>query len=427
MADPAGGVPVRPGPDGGERRGRAGRGVLGDRRVRLFAATGSTVALILSLWLLSGLVPPLLGGSGGGGSPPAPPGPAPFDCSGLTGPAPGSLVISARAPTSASLPPGSDVSVSYELSAVQLPSGSASVPVAVPSIFAVFPLVSNGTLSVYLAPRSLSVGLGAWTPPAQATASRPITTALTFDANASPFLTTQRLGLMAPEPYGTIEVAVRWQWTVTPAGGAPEPGGWTSPSVGGPYPSVLFPAPQVTLLGTAGTTLTTGSNFTAFLDGAIGATNFTLKLENASTGRNLEAVTLATPPGNATPLSASIPMVSTVGPLVPGNYLVHVHNACGVILYSIGVRLSYPASANVTVGIAPSSCGPVLVNGTTLRNGQSAELAPSSGSYGLSAPSCGNLSFAGWSTSGGLYVGAPGSPSTTLDVSSSGTLSARYA
>jgi S-formylglutathione hydrolase FrmB len=81
------------------------------------------------------------------------------------------------------------------------------------------------------------------------------------------------------------------------------------------------------------------------------------------------------------------------------------------------------AGKTIEVFVTPSSCGPILLNGTGEQNGSVIDLAL--GTYPLAGAACAGYLFAGWSSSGGVTV-AGSFAVTTLVVASDGTVTAIY-
>lgn len=80
--------------------------------------------------------------------------------------------------------------------------------------------------------------------------------------------------------------------------------------------------------------------------------------------------------------------------------------------------------ARVGVGIEPSRCGPISLNGTPLVSGAGLHLVPDV--YALSAPACSGFAFSRWVAVGNVSVASAIRNSTQLSVAANGTVEARY-
>ncbi len=75
----------------------------------------------------------------------------------------------------------------------------------------------------------------------------------------------------------------------------------------------------------------------------------------------------------------------------------------------------------IDVGIAPPSCGSVVLNGSSEPNGSVVSLEP--GTYSLAATGCANYTFVGWQATPTLSLAGSG-PAATVTVTGNGTLTA---
>ncbi len=81
-------------------------------------------------------------------------------------------------------------------------------------------------------------------------------------------------------------------------------------------------------------------------------------------------------------------------------------------------------TANEQFYTGPSTCGSLTFAGTTSSNGGSAN--PSPGTYAIQATPCAGYSFAYWRVTGGNSLANALAPSTTIDVTTGGTLTANF-
>lgn len=86
---------------------------------------------------------------------------------------------------------------------------------------------------------------------------------------------------------------------------------------------------------------------------------------------------------------------------------------------------SFELLYTLLIEVEPTGCGPVDLGGTDVSQGAIINLTI--GQYAVMAPSCQGMSFSTWAAGGGVSVLSPGSADTSILVTRSGTLSARYA
>ncbi|MCI4332337.1 MAG: hypothetical protein L3K01_01200 [Thermoplasmata archaeon] len=410
--------------------------------VRGFAAIAAAIAIVGGLLLLGLPAGPVPGGLAPVGSTdppahrvPAPPGVPPVgnsssssspatSCNRVTTPTPSSILVPLPGPTG-TLAAGGSLGVAFEFSVANSSPASSGATVDVPSVFATFPLQSGGSASVYLPPHSFPVAGSGWLNGSRSTGSTPTVNALAFASNGSALLSSQKIAVLANTPYGALTLQVRWQWTVTSPNGSTTTGAWSVPTASSGWPtsvpSIFEPAPVVTRVSETGPNGTIGTNFTAQLGGNVSGRYFFLELEAASTGKVTQSHGETAPVG-ATAANVTIVLLNYDRYLYPGNYLVHIHDACGALLLSLPVKATYAASATLTVYVQPASCGPVTFQGTTYGNDRSFSVTPSSTPYSVSVPVCSGHPFKGWHFSGGVYLAS----ATKLLVSSSGTFTVLY-
>jgi hypothetical protein len=242
----------------------------------------------------------------------------------------------------APLADGTTLSVSYELRALALPSGVADAPVEVPGVTAMFPMSSSASLQIFIDAQSLFVSEGAWTDVSGH--SRTVAGTTTLDPNQSAQLSTQLLAVTTTAPVGSVDLEVRWSWSISGPGGASSSGPWTVPGTSGSFPSIFYPDPYVVLVGQSPAAERTGAYFSVQLSGVPAHTPFLLKLENSSTGATLNRAYFNSSSVADATFTGTIQLVSGSFGLPPGNYLVHVHDGCAGILYNLPVQVSYAVS-----------------------------------------------------------------------------------
>src|SRR4029077_11474388 len=113
------------------------------------------------------------------------------------------------------------------------------------------------------------------------------------------------------------------------------------------------------------------------LSGAISREAFFLELEYPTTGFVVQTRGTTAPSGHATPFGASILVNTRDNDLPPGPMLLHIHNHCGSMLYSIPLTGRFAASAAVLLQTDRSACGSVVFNGSSHRSGSTVTTAPS--------------------------------------------------
>jgi hypothetical protein len=247
------------------------------------------------------------------------------------------LQIYAAAPL-APLASGAVLTISYQLQALSLPADLAAASVDLPSVAGIFPLTSGPSVQIFIDPQTLSVGVGAWT--TSTGHAKILPTNISFAAGQSAQLTTQLLAVTTTAPVGSLDLEVRWSWSITNPDGTGTTGPWTTPGTSGTFPSVFYPDPYVGLVLPSRGAAPSGANFSVVLSGAPSHTQFLLKLENASTGATLNRAWFNSTSVPSVPFVGSIPLMSGPSGLAVGTYLVHVHDGCGGILYSLSVQIT---------------------------------------------------------------------------------------
>lgn len=370
----------------------------------LFLGVGVVgVVLVSSVWALglptaTSALPPWVTGHGSLGEIVTDPQPI---CGAVNGVPSGALSIPNSGPAG-SFAPGTQLAVTIELREILFPGSVVGGPVELPTTLVVF--ATNGTASetIVLSPRTLNLSAAGWSDPTLGTANRTFNQATGFPSDSTASLSTELLAVQADAPFGTMLVEARWDWTLTPPGSPGIVGPWSLPATGGGGSSVVFPHPFVRLLSSSPQDAVIGETFTVTLAGAALSQTFLLKLENSTTGATLNLGSVVNPGSVDASFSGSIQILGSTGLLDPGSYLVHVHDQCGGILYSLPVFATYASSVAVRFGIVPAACGPLLFDQHPYSAGSSWTGAPGRGAHSLSVAGCTGHPFREWQTAGGI-------------------------
>lgn len=320
---------------------------------------------------------------------------------------------------------GGALSVTYEVEIANFGPSHQGTIVYFPSVFTTFPRASGGSLTLYFSPRHLAVQSGGWSSPGFASQSVAPTGGFAFSSSGHAQLSSQILAVMATASYPNLTLEVRWQWVLTQPDGSSATSGWSTPSptatsTGG-APSVFYPAPYVSLAALPSRTRTIGSEYSATLGGMFQGRTFFLELEYPGNGSVVQSQA-QTAPWGGTSFQVQILLLNYDGFLDPASYLVHIHDDCGALLYSLPVKAYFAPAATMGFVLSPASCGSLIFNGTPHASGSSWTVVPSRSAYSFSLPYCAGHSFVSWTTSGGLHIVS----GSALRVSSNGTLSVRY-
>jgi hypothetical protein len=407
-----------------------GRRVLGASGA--MAGSAAMAILVYLSFLIPGLIPSTVGPDPTNplpnqpvGPPPASgyPGPgAPASCNAGT-PTPAALRIPAASP-SGQLRAGGQLSASYAIGVASSNGSFAGDRVYMPSLFISFPLADGTPITLYLPPAIATLSDANWVSPPFAHSTFVSSQDLSF-SGASALLSSQKLAVMASATYGTLALQFRWQWTLVQPDGTQTAGAWTTPTSQPNWPqstpSIFFPAPYVRLISSTPSPAPIGANFTATLSAAAAGRYFLLELEYPGNGTVVAARgSYATAAGSGT-YNTAFPLLGYDGYLFPGVYLVHIHDDCGAMLYSLSLTAVYASSALIQFSIVPA-CGSIVFNGTSFVSGSSGSFRPSSQPYTFSIPNCPGHSFSGWTTTGGLHLVSSGG----MLVSASGRFSVSY-
>lgn len=352
------------------------------------------------------------------------PGPQSGNCNAIGSPTPSSLLIPTANP-SVSLGSGGSLTAGFEVGVVNYSSTNAGTRLILPSVFATFPLSGGSSYQVYLPARTIYVNASGWSSPSLGARTVQPSAGLTFSSSASAVLSTQKIAVMTAENYSAVTMELRWSWTLHQPDGTLVNGTWTTPSRAAHWPSqlpsIFYPAPFASLLSTGGSTVTIGTNFTATLGGMVSARYFFLELEYPGTGKVVQAHG-QTAASSATTFVVTILMLNYDHYLSPGTYLVHIHDGCGAMLYSLSEKAVFASSATVRFYVNPSSCGAITFNGSSYASGTSATVVPSTTAYSLAISGCKGHTFQAWGSTGAVHV----SSGSGLLVSGSGTFTVKY-
>lgn len=387
------------------------------------------VAVALALVVLAVPSVVAIGASGGGDRTMATSGVVSFakNCGTASGPTPAAIYIHSKNPK-VNLSPGDTMTVVYEFNVSGFTSAVVGESVHIPSVQTSFPLSNGTTLPFFMLPRVIVIQNGSWTSPSLATDTKSIKAAYTFANPGNATLSSQKLAVMASNSaYGNLTLEFRWMWSInqTANGHGVTVGPWTNPTIHAFPPSIFEPAPLVALVARNGPTITIGAVADANLSGAISSTSFLVELEYA-TGDVFNTVTEPTPAGNATPFRAHILMMSVDNNLAPAKALMHIHDHCGAIIFSLSEVAVYGSIATLHVDVAPAVCGPVTFNGTPYANRSSVNLTPSATSYAISVGACAGHTFFGWEGNNGVDPDPIAKLSSAVVVSADGTLTAKF-
>jgi hypothetical protein len=323
--------------------------------------------------------------------------------------------------------PGGNLSAVMEVMAQNWTPSMSNISVHFPSIFFNFPRASGGNQQLFLSNRSILMNFSGWSNASLAsTRNYTFPSGLAFLYHGVAKIDSMKLAVTATADYGQITIEVRWQWIFTPILGRSVHGPWSVPVNTSNWPrsvpSIFYPAPYTTFLASSGLTAVIGTNYTATLGGDVAGRTFFLEMEYPS-GSVVQAF-LQTAPANATTFLVRIPMLNYNSYLAPGAFLIHIHDACGAMLYNKTIHAVFASTARVQFFLTPTACASksITFNGTKFTNGSVGMFPPSTSNYTFSLPYCAGHHFNGWLTTGALHI----SSGSTMLVSYNGTFSVYY-
>jgi len=311
-------------------------------RSRRFGSGASTIGLVaLAAGLLAvavhpGAVPPVSAGAFVAAATSSP----------VCNPAsvsPSAVSIPAPNPTGSAQVNGTVV-VAYEIAVLNYTTSLGKITVYMPSVFGSFALLPSGTLQAYIGPKVVNISSTGWTDANSTgtTTTKTLTAGVNFSTTGTARLSSQKIAVMAGASYaGSLTLEFRWQWALVAApGGLPVYSAWTTPSTSAAspsLPSIFYPAPYVSLVGTGNWPAPIGSNYSVRLGGAVASTSFRMVLEWPSNGTEIRSTVENTTSGITVFPGWVLLSPSGAGQLGPGTYLIHVHDACGAITHSFSV------------------------------------------------------------------------------------------
>jgi hypothetical protein len=212
-----------------------------------------------------------------------------------------------------------------------------------PSVTAVFPESPSGSVSVFIAARTVVVLGSQWSNASLFAGSTTLSGTPTFNPNGTAYLSTSKVALMATTTTGSLTLKVRWHWTLFHVKtGARASGAWTSPSryAKSPYlPSIFFPAAYVGIVSTSGPSVPTNSTYSVVLNGSVSSTWFRMVIEYPNNGTEIQSI-IENTTANATTFNATLPVTFRNGTGIPsGKYLIHVHDSCQAIVHLLQVSV----------------------------------------------------------------------------------------
>ncbi|HZY70654.1 MAG TPA: hypothetical protein VFF67_06740 [Thermoplasmata archaeon] len=346
------------------------------------------------------------------------------------GPQPAAIHAGVPEPTFA-LRQGDSISIAYEVAAQNYTASDKGLVVHVPSVFGLFPTTQGTTVSILLYRQNLTINGPGFTNASLASATKALTSGVAFPKGGTANLTSEKLAVQADvAKYGALTLQLRWHWITDQSAnrGGVTTGNWstlTYRTTQVATPTIFLAAPFVDLLAHTGPTAVIGNNYTASVDGADQSTSFNLEIENA-TGTIYRQLPITTPAAPPDPQVVAIAIMGDDNGITPGAYLFHLHDHCGAILYSVPVKLAYPSSASLHLGVSPSACGPLSFGGSSYASGSRATVTPSSTAVALSVGSCSGHAFNHWGDSGGADVATSTTTSTSAVTSANGSVVAVF-
>jgi hypothetical protein len=348
------------------------------------------------------------------------------NCNAVGSPTPSAILQGIPVP-STNVTPGGNLSAMFQVEALNWTPADSNISVHFPSIFFDFPKASGGNEQLFLNNFSVLMNFSGWSNPSLgATKNYTFPSGLQFLAHAKARIDSMKIAITATSDYGGITIEIRWHWTYTSAIFTTVTSAWSVPTTQSNFPksvpSIFWPAPYATFLNSSGATAVIGTNYTATLGGDVAGRTLFLEMEYPS-GSVVQSFP-QTAPSNATTFTVLIPMENYDRYLFPGTFLVHIHDACGALLYSKTVHAVYAPSATVKFYLTPSACAThsITFNGTKFTNNTSGVFVPSSTGYPMSIPACSGHPFKSWSTTGALHIYT----GHTMLVSNSGTFTVNY-
>jgi hypothetical protein len=312
---------------------------------------------------------------------------------------------------------GDHVTITFEFAPNSWSVPLSGIQVFTPTLFATLPEVGGGDFQITFNNHTFKMTGPEWT---TFSYSKIVSTTFTFDGAKNATLSSQKIGVMANTPYGTLKLKWRWNWNVTDPNGSFSQGPWSvpTPHVGtDSLPSIFEPAPYVQLVSSSPANEWVGSNYTVALGGDVAGRSFYLEFENSTGSVKAQKWWTDNSTSNQT-FDANITLIGAAGQLAPGHYLVHVHDSCLALLYSKRVTVSYGPYALIHIGTTPAGCGTVTINGTAYVGGQIATIRPAPQNVSFGFDGCKGYEISNHTQEGAIHVDGPG----LITVNGNGTL-----
>jgi hypothetical protein len=349
-----------------------------------------------------------------------------LDCNKVGNPSPSALYIPTSEPT-VNLTGGGKIATTMEFAVVNYTSSDIGISLYFPTVYFTFPLSPTGSFSQTLLSQTLRISGSGWTNGSHTNRSVTVAAGLDFVKNGKDRVSTQKVAIQANVPYGNVTLEFRWMWTLTQPNGSVVSSSWTTPTRtytkgSSTLPSIFFPAQYVQFIRGPGNGQkeTIGTEYTAMLGGPVAGKYFFLEMENGA-GTVVQSHGQTIGP-NVTTANVTILILNYDQYLAPGPELVHIHDACGAILYNKPIDAVFAPTVTVWFYLQPGFCGPMTFNGIPFANGTSGTVVPSTTPYAFTVPVCKGYSFNDWSSTGGLHI----SSNDHLLVSYNGTFTVAF-
>jgi len=250
------------------------------------------------------------------------------------------LVLNAT-PPAGTYAPGTVLKVVFRVT-VNSSTGPGGLTVYVPQLDASFPAVP-APVNVFLAPRNLTIGVGA------TAAATPGTVTLrnptTFNGTHPATLDSQLVALMASEPFGNDSVSVQWNWTLSTPNGATSTGVW-----GPSNPPLIHPAEVAFLQSVSPRSVVPPAPVTACLTGPVQGRTFALHAETLKPFDDFVGNSTRDPVGG--PSTWCLTVVIPVN-ITPQTILMHVwdYESVTLLLYLAKVTVGNNSSTSAGPGL----------------------------------------------------------------------------
>jgi hypothetical protein len=340
-----------------------------------------------------------------------------------------------------SIAKGERIDVTYAFRDLNYTAGrGVGSDVFLPTIIAVFPLASGAKSTVGFQPWNTTISSRGEV--YRTHAGTAFAADATFNTAVSAYISSQLIAIQATKMsnFTDWELAFQWRWNITDSLGQVVASSGTWSALGPPVKNcspIFYPAPRVVLVGTNPPLVKCGSITCAYSTiGTLFSMNITgftwtqeFWIEFETTGGVVQRGTY-TPNFTYVPdkvYSAQLLMNSKDNDLSPGTYLVHLHNFVGALLYSRTVKLNYSTTAQ-PVGLYNNERCSVTFDAKSYAAGTTIYVFPGSTLHSLStASTCVGHAFESWAEAPNIDVTDPSSASTSVLVTYSGSVTAKYA